>query len=273
MSFDPIQTIGRTVSQALGRNSWLITQLRPAYEATLKAYHGDRGIPWEINGQVYRIDPAHRQLMGQNWDPEVASFLSKRLKPTALCLDVGANAGIYVLQLCRWAPSGKVIAFEPNPITQTILKNHIRMNGLQERASIVPLAVSDQEGVAEFHFSQASGMSRLGEANPELASSASCIKVKVTTLDIYCGEHHLEPDLLLMDIEGYEYNALKGARQLISSVPKIELVIEMHPAYWSSDLTAAKWTELFSSFGFTTVIPLSGQKDIYKDTGSIFLSR
>ena len=273
MNFDPIQAIGTTFSRALGHNNWLINLLRPAYEAGLTVYHGDRGIPWIINGETYRIDPRYRQLMGHDWDPEVAKFLLKRISPSAVCLDVGANAGIYVLQLCRWAPKGRVIAFEPNPSTETILKRHIRMNGLGDRVIVAPLAISDHEGEAEFYFAGASGMSRLGKPNSLLAKEAKCTKVKVTTLDTFCRENDIEPDLLLMDIEGFEFEALKGSSKLIASRSKLDIIVEFHPSVWPQSTTRADWQRFLSEHGFKTVIPLSGQRDVYQDTGSVYLGR
>ena len=191
---DPLQSLGRLVSSALGRGSLVINTLRPLYEAVLSRYHGAKGIPGTINGVPFRIDSHHRALMGEQWDPEVAAFLTQRVKPVELCLDVGANAEIYVLQFCHWTnPNGRVIAFEPNPITREILQTHVHINGLQNRVEIAPVAVSDKEGEAEFYFVGASGMSRLGQANAVLASVAQITTVPTTTLDAFCARRALKP--------------------------------------------------------------------------------
>jgi len=117
-----IQWIARTASSAMGRESWLIRRLRPAYESTLQLMSVGRGVPWEINGVPFRIDPHYRNRMGQDYDASVAQFLSERVKPGAICFDVGANVGVYVLQFAHWSgSSGRVIAFEPNPAAAEIL--------------------------------------------------------------------------------------------------------------------------------------------------------
>lgn len=275
MSFssDPLQALGRIFASTLGRDSWLINTLRPFYEAALVRYHGDRGIPWTINGVPFRIDAMHRQLMGKNWDPDVAAFLSERVQPGSLCLDVGANAGVYVLQFCHWtAPSGKVIAFEPNPITRGVLQTHVRMNGLEKHVEVAPYAVYDREEDAEFHFAGASGMSRLGQANAVLAATAQAIIVPTTTLDSFCALRSLRPDWLIIDIEGYELQALRGARDLIARCPALQIIVEIHPNLWPLGQVSAS-LESFLRENRLTAQPLSGQTNPFGEHGSISLSR
>ncbi len=68
-----LQTTARRAAGLIGRESRLIRRLRPAYESFLDWYGDGRGIPWEINGVTYRIDPHQRHRLGQNYDAQVAS--------------------------------------------------------------------------------------------------------------------------------------------------------------------------------------------------------
>ena len=271
---DPWQSLGRWVASVVGRDSGFINALRPSYEKVLARLHGGRGIPWTINGEPFRISPHARPLMGSDWDKEVAAFLAPRLKPGAVCLDVGANAGVYVLQFCRWTePDGRVIAFEPNQYTREVLQDHIRMNGVQDRVEVVPAAVSDREGQAEFFFAGTSGMSRLGEANDALKESAQKTIVPMTTLDRYCKQRGVLPDWVLIDIEGYELHALRGASALLSECPELQLIVEMHPPVWSGNGTTLEdWQKFFAEHRLQP-IPLMGQPDPLAVTGSVYLQR
>ncbi|HMF57367.1 MAG TPA: hypothetical protein VK619_13575, partial [Pyrinomonadaceae bacterium] len=79
-----LQTVARRTSGLMGRESWIIRRMRPAYESIL-GWRGDgRGIPWAINGVTYRVDPHHRHRLGQSYDAPVAAFLRERIKPGAL---------------------------------------------------------------------------------------------------------------------------------------------------------------------------------------------
>ena len=269
-----LQKPARRLATALGRESWLIRGLRPVYETVLDWSHNGSGIPWEINEVTYRIDPRQRHRLGQNYDAPVAAFLRQQVKPGSLCFDVGANVGVYVLQFAHWsAPTGQVIAFEPNPVARAILEKHVRMNQLTERVRIVPAAVSENNGEQILYAAEADGMSRLGEPNRSLAGQTEEIVVPVLSLDGFCTSEGLQPDWLLIDIEGFEIAALAGARTLIQSRRgQLGIIVEMHPDVWgSANTTRARAEDLVAELGLCAV-PLTGQRDPLGNHGIVHLA-
>ena len=269
-----LQTTARRTSELLGRESWLIRSTRPAYESVLGWVNGAKGISWAINGVTYRVDPHQRHRLGQNYDAPVADFLRERVKPGALCLDVGANVGIYVLQFAYWSrPNGRVVSFEPNPGARAVLEKHVEMNGLAKRVQIVPAAVAAASGEQILYAVDADGMSRLGKPNRALAGNVHEIEVPVTTLDEYCEVASLRPDWLFLDIEGFEIAALSGARKLIESRRgELGIVVEMHPNVWdSANTTRAGAESLLDQLGLRA-IPLTGQEDALGDHGIVHLA-
>ena len=269
-----LQTTARRTSELLGRESWLIRSTRPAYESVLGWVNGAKGISWAINGVTYRVDPHQRHRLGQNYDAPVADFLRERVKPGALCLDVGANVGVYVLQFAYWSrPNGRVVAFEPNPGARAVLERHVEMNGLAKRVQIVPAAVAAASGEQILYAVEADGMSRLGEPNRALAGKVHEIEVPVMTLDEYCEAASLRPDWLFLDIEGFEIAALSGARKLIESRRgELGIVVEMHPNVWdSANTTRAGAESLLDQLGLCA-IPLTGQGDALRDHGIVHLA-
>lgn len=268
-----LQETARRTAGLLGRESWLVRSLRPAYESLLGWANRGRGIPWTINGVTYRIDPRYRHRMGSDYDSAGAAFLRARIRPGAVCLDVGANVGVYVLQFARWSdPNGKVVAFEPNPAARAALEKHVVMNRLSERVTVVPAAVGADNGDAVLYAADVAGMSRLGEANKAIADRVSEITVSVVTLDEYCRTEELRPDWLFIDIEGFEIAALSGARELIKSRGrKMNIVVEMHPDVWdSADTTRAQAEALLAELKLRAV-PLMGQSDPLGEHGLVYL--
>jgi FkbM family methyltransferase len=270
----PIQSIARAASGAMGRDSWLIRQFRPVYESVLQLMSAGRGVPWEINGVPFRVDPHYRNRMGHDYDAAVAVFLSQRVKPGAICFDVGANVGVYVLQFAHWAgSSGRVVAFEPNPAAVEVLSSHIRLNAIENAVTIENVAISDAAGTATLYRAQADGMSRLGEPNKLLRDRVESIEVSVTTIDEFCGRTGLTPDWLLIDIEGFEFAALLGARRVLERQrKKLGLVVEMHPDVWKSAATSRAVAERFLSEMGLHAMPLTGQKDALGEHGLVHLS-
>jgi FkbM family methyltransferase len=270
-----LQTAAGRVAGLVGRESWLIRKMRPAYESLLEGLGGGRGAPWTINGVGYRIDPHYRHRLGKDYDSAVASFLRERVKPGAVCVDVGANVGVYVLQFAHWsAPSGRVIAFEPNPCARAVLENHIHFNGLAGRVTVVPAAVSSSAGVATLYAAGADGMSRLNEPNSAIAQRVREVAVQTVTLDEYCERERLTPDWLFIDIEGFEIAALEGARNLIESRgAAMGIVVEMHPNAWASAGTDRAQLERLLKELKLEPAPLAGQTDALGEHGLVYLSR
>jgi hypothetical protein len=146
-----LQSAMTGIANTLGRDAALVRHARPIYERALALLTAGRGIPWTINGADFRISPFQRHRMGSLYDTGVAEFLSKRVRPGAVCFDVGANVGVYALQFARWTgPSGRVFAFEPNPISAGILAEHVRMNDVAARVEIVRAAVAGTSGTQTF---------------------------------------------------------------------------------------------------------------------------
>jgi FkbM family methyltransferase len=268
------QDAARRVAGLVGRESWLIRRLRPVYESLLEWSGGGRGAAWTINGVSYRIDPHHRHRLGRDYDAPVAAFLRERVRPGDVCVDVGANVGVYVLQFARWSgPSGRVIAFEPNPGARVVLEKHVRFNGLGDRVTVVSAAVSASAGHATLYAADADGMSRLGEPNRAIAARAREISVPTVTLDEYCEGADVSPDWLFIDIEGFEVAALLGARRLITARSReMGVVVEMHPNVWHSAGTDRAQLERLLEQLALDPVPLTGQTDALGDHGLVYLS-
>jgi FkbM family methyltransferase len=266
-----VQLTARAVSSVLGRNSLLIRKVRPVYESFLTSLHGGEGIPWDVNGTEFRIAAGERIRFAHRYEPEAAAFLSSRITPGMTCFDVGANVGVYVLQLANWSkPNGRVVAFEPNPGAREVLASHIAWNGIGDRVTVVPLAVSSAPGDNVLYAEGADGMSRLSQANDRLGDSTVATPVPVTSIDHWCQQHGTWPDVMLLDIEGFEIEALRGSRQTIARVKPL-IVVEMHPNVWpSSNASRPEAERLFAELGIRPV-PLSGQRDPLEDYGQVFL--
>lgn len=268
-----LQATGRKVSGLLGRESRLVRRLRPAYESLLDLSSGGRGIRWEINGETFRVDPRCRHRLGHNYDAPVAAFIRERIRPGALCLDVGANVGVYVLQFARWAgAAGRVVAFEPNPSALRLLRRHVELNDLAGRVTVVPAAVGARGGEAVLFASGADGMSRLGAPNELIADSVEEVTVPVVTLDEFCLSRGLEPDWLFLDIEGFEIAALEGARSLIEGRgASLNVVVEMHPDVWHTAETTRAGAEKLLRELRLVARPLTGQGDPLGEHGLVWL--
>ena len=192
--------------------------LEPLYGSLLRVLTRGRGVAWQVDDTTtLRIDPRCRWIRNPSYDAPVVEFLRSRIAAGDTCVDVGAHVGYYALQMALWtAPSGRVIAFEPNPSARAVLEANVRLNGFQDRITVEPLAIADAPGTAQlFHGGETTGLSRLGAPNPDIDPSEG-IEVPVVTLDDYCASRAIVPQWILIDAEGLEVQVLAGARQLLS---------------------------------------------------------
>lgn len=268
-----LRRAGSEVARLLGHDSAALRALRPAWDAILGLVYGRRGIPQHLNGREYfRIDPRHRSAFPEVYDPSVLAYLRERVRPGAVCLNVGAHVGIYTLCLATWAGRrGIVHAFEPNPDARRVLERHISLNGLDDRIVVVGAAVGERGGTADFVAAGAEGTSRLGAPGPS-TGRGRVLNVPVVTIDDYCESRHLEPDWITLDIEGWELAALAGGATTIARRQRrIGLVVELHPNAWSdTGWDARRARGLLAELGLAAV-PLTGQRDPFAEYGIVAL--
>jgi FkbM family methyltransferase len=164
-----------------------------------------------------------------------------------------------------------VIAFEPNPAAREVLERHVAYNQFSHRVRIEPMAVGGTCGQAAFYAADADGMSRLGCPNPLVEGRSKACTVEVTTLDAYCRATACRPDWLFIDIEGFEIDALSGARDLFRAPTGPEVIVEMHPDLWESAGTDRRRAErLLEELG-RRAVPLAGQSDVLGEYGLVRL--
>lgn len=210
-------------------------QLKRLYHGALMLQSGGRGLRCTLpGGEVVRTLPAHRYL---SWnDAEYAAF--RAATPNGgVAIDVGANVGAYTLLFGQWVgPRGRVVAFEPQPEIFAGLSAHVRLNHLDAVVTPVMAAVGDRETTADLVVSGTAGESRLAgtlaDGTSRFASSDETLSTTLVTLDRYCAREGLRPDVIKVDVEGWELAVLRGARGLLERHPAIALFVEMHPSIW-----------------------------------------
>jgi len=237
-------------------------------QTILRAVTLGRGVPRVVNGIPLRVDIPGRHTFTPVYDAGATAYLRDRVREGDEVWNVGANVGVYALQLAHWAgPTGKVVAFEPNPAARAVLTRNVRFNGLGGRIEVVAAAVGAAPGRVEFFTSGTDGMGRAGVPNPRLRDP-NRIEVPVTTLDAFARERRTRPSIVVMDIEGWEIAALQGARSLLATTP---FVLELHPNAWQWSGHSRADLDAIIAADRLTVVPLSGQADPLADYGQVVL--
>jgi FkbM family methyltransferase len=151
-----------------------------------------------------------------SYEADYCGYWIKLAKRSSTIFDVGANLGLYSLLAAAANPLARIHAFEPAPeLVETFAKN-LRLNNMRNIV-VNASAVGNYSGKGSLQRIMGGediydGMSFMAGAAPKNSDSATA----VVTLDGYCRQNQIKSiDLLKLDIEGWEYEALLGAETLL----------------------------------------------------------
>jgi FkbM family methyltransferase len=148
-----------------------------------------------------------------------------------------------------------VVAFEPSAENRRFLAGNLDLGGIADRVTVLPLALADEDGVAEFQVDDVQttsgtlskvtgGAPSEGRRNLRLAPLTD--QVLCRRLDTVVREENLPPpDVIKIDVEGAEALLLRGAAGILSERGP-RLVVELHGA-----AVAREVLELLHARGYT----------------------
>lgn len=174
------------------------------------------------------------------------------LQPTdsPVVFDVGANTGLFAAAVFDHWPRAQVHSFEPQPQLVPHIRELAALNGLEDRLTINWCAVGGSRGEAEFFQNRNPISASLIREKAARRTIKRVDRVAVTTLDEYAHSRGLaRVDLLKLDVEGVELDALRNATNVLKSVRLIFL--EVHPPF--STYSAAE--KLLKAAGFVCLAP------------------
>ena len=193
--------------------------------------------------------------------------LTRLVPEGGTCLDVGANVGMLTLVMARAAgPTGTVHAFEPDPgVNDQLLKNLSLNIGEEWTKGVHPhrLAVSDQAGTVHFHRADTDTHSGWGSVERFDDIATETVPVDAITLDGFLEEQGLrEPgavDLMKMDVEAHEFEALAGGSQALADGVFKRVLIEFNgPRLAERGKSFADLLALFAGHGYAPGTSVNG---------------
>jgi FkbM family methyltransferase len=149
------------------------------------------------------------------------NFCAGYVKPGMTVFDVGASHGYYTLLFAKLAGPEHVHAFEPEAANFARLRMNLELNGFQG-VHASRLAVVDEPREVDLNVfpPELYGWHTLGQPAMEVdgkpVAPVERRRVAGVTLDDYCAEQGVERiDVLKLDVEGAELEALRGAERLL----------------------------------------------------------
>ena len=165
----------------------------------------------------------HKAMQEENFEPVEIQWLLTQFGEIDVFVDVGANIGYFS---CLARHMGKqVIAIEPMRSNLRHLLKNIDINaGLMPE--VYPIALAESPNVLKLYGASSTGASLVNDWAG--ASSILTRLVPVNTLDnLIAGRFNEKKLLIKMDVEGAEFNALKGSIKTIQRMVKPAWLIEI----------------------------------------------
>ncbi len=202
-----------------------------------------KGYKWclRAGGNYYPIGTYEAETIGQ---------ALKELKTGDVFYDLGANAGYFSLAAAKKVGNtGIAYAFEPMPENIDFLEKHIEANSVPN-IEIIPVAVADKEGSVRFTTGNNLSANTYKESSANYKPNSDFIDVPTDTLDnlVYGPKGLRKPSYIKIDVEGAEFDVLKGARKLLQEERPI-LLLSTHDRYVEG--IKEECFDLLKSVGYT----------------------
>src|SRR5437667_4456075 len=163
-----------------------------------------------------RIDSYVRKATKDDFQDLV--FITQHSSPEII-FDCGANVGFVTHLFLSLFPKAHVYSFEPNPaVSEKLLASYQD----DQRVSVFQQAITRKGAKLSFRQNSNTGVSSFFEPAGYNKShwakkEGKTIEVSAVSLDEFCEEHTLNHiDILKLDLEGAEYDAVSGAEGLLS---------------------------------------------------------
>ncbi len=200
-------------------------------------------------------------ITNNTYEPEVIKEIKSILNNGSTFIDGGANIGFFSLIASKIVgPTGAVIAFEPTPSTLNYLKKNITTNKIKN-IIVVDKGLSSSEKQLPFLLSKDNPEANfiMSKEDENLQNKDQIIKISTISIDKFCSENNINKiDLIKLDIEGQELEAIKGAREILTINKNVKIIFELNIAFKKNGIEFAKeiFTELnrLNFFKFETLL-------------------
>lgn len=148
----------------------------------------------------------------EHYDRLSLAVIQSHCKPDSICIDIGANEGKILQYIINAAPAVKHFAFEPIPTLHQQLVQRFSNN-----AYIYPIALSNIKTTRQYNFVETDpALSGFRKRPYPSHYKESQIEVESNLLDNII-DQNLKISLIKIDVEGGEWDVLRGAIQIINS--------------------------------------------------------
>lgn len=193
-----------------------------------------RKVPLTLGGGVHKVfwagDPRmFTRIINAGGEREQLERFLAAIEPGDVVWDVGAFIGMFaIFSAHRVGEQGHVYAFEPEASTLSRLRRNIDLNRAAP-VEVIEAALGDHDGAAIIYASKP-GENAIHSLHHGKRHQAAGTNISLCSGDaLVTAGVAKSPNVVKMDIEGAEFQALTGMRNILQSETCRYLFLELHP--------------------------------------------
>jgi FkbM family methyltransferase len=157
---------------------------------------------------------------------ELGSFMRDARNPGCL-FDVGANNGLFSVAYCLAHRSNTAVAFEPSQPLVARIQQMALLNGVEGRLQVIAKALAESPGERQLMVATRGAFVQVAQFAGTAQNEWHSLPIETTTLDLEAAR--VQPTVLKIDVEGYEWEVVRGGAALIANIrPTIFLEVHMN---------------------------------------------
>jgi FkbM family methyltransferase len=175
----------------------------------------DHGCYWRHVPGVY--GPFLGLERGGGFESDEIAWAISILSPGSVFVDIGANIGVFCIQVAQASPQTTGVVVEPVRRTFESLEANIARNGLSARLEATQAAVGSDQG----RVLVTSGLNAANHVIPRARATPSAgeeLVERVTLDSLVAAKGLTRLDLVKLDVEGFELDVLRGANRTIEKL-------------------------------------------------------
>lgn len=163
-------------------------------------------------------------------EPETLEWIDEMPRGSVLW-DIGANVGLYTCYAAK-ARSCRVFAFEPSVFNLELLARNIFLNGVSDRATIVPLPLTDKLAISRLNMTSTDWGGALSTFGQDYGHDGKALHrifefgtVGVSMTDARQLLGIPQPDYIKLDVDGIEHLILGGGARVLEGAKSVLIEI------------------------------------------------
>lgn len=182
---------------------------------------------------------------------EFAALSQAARDPGGILFDIGAHCGLISALWCAAKPGNRVFSFEPSPVLAQRLAEIRELNQFHDRMNVNQIGIGESNGTAEMLMDPVGGFVQSRHFDHTMWSTPESIEIAIESIEAASVRLKVIPDFIKIDIEGYEYEAIKGSAAFLSQ-ERPAIFLELHLNYLEQRrLSPKSVVELLQQCGYS----------------------